>query len=248
MSRIARAWRQLDAEQRLAAIAALALTLSMFLPWYQQNAVDRAGIVSQDLDAFAVFSVLEASILIAALGVLTMLFVRAEGRAPYLAGIDGGAVLGAGCWVLLALVLRLFDKPGVESHGIAANVGVQWGIFFALGAAGLLTYAGVRMRAAQRQPPVIRAARARGARAYRDAATRQAATRQTATRQTATRQVATRQAAPEEIGRREISARRASSRRPPAARSASSPSAAKQLSFDDETSATVGDIPPSDSA
>jgi hypothetical protein len=223
MSRIARAWRQLDAEQRLAAVAALALTLSMFLPWYQQNAVDRAGIVSQDLDAFAVFSVLEASILIAALGVLAMLFVRAEGRAPYLDGIDGGTVLGAGCWVLLALVLRLFDKPGVESHGIAANVGVQWGIFFALGAAGLLTYAGVRLRAAQRQPPVIRAARARSARAYRE--------------------VAGRASEPDEAP-----TRRASRRRPPAARSASPPSAAKQLSFDDETSATVRDIPPSDSA
>jgi hypothetical protein len=223
MSRIARAWRKLDAEQRLAAIAALALTLSMFLPWYQQNAVDRAGIVSQDLDAFAVFSALEASILIAALGVLAMLFVRAEGRAPYLDGIDGGTVLGAGCWVLLALVLRLFDKPGVESHGIAANVGVQWGIFFALGAAGLLTYAGVRLRAAQRQPPVIRSARARSARAYRE--------------------VATRASEPDEAP-----ARRASRRRPPATRSASSPSAAKQLSFDDETSATVGEVRPSDSA
>ncbi len=238
MSRIARAWRQLDAEQRLAAIAALALMLSMFLPWYQQNAVDRAGIISQDLDAFAVFSVLEASILIAALGVLAMFFVRAEGRAPYLAGIDSGAVLGAGCWVLLALVLRLFDKPGVESHGIAANVGVQWGIFFALGAAGLLTYAGVRLRAAQRQPPVIRAARARSARAYH----------QNATRETTTRQAATRQAATREIEGREISARRASRRRPPAARSASPSSAAKQLSFDDDASATVGDVPPPDSA
>ncbi len=166
MSRLLRAWRKLDAEQRLAASAALALLTTMFLPWYQQNAVDRAGIVSQDLNAFAVFSLLEASILIAVLCVLALLFVRAEGRPLHLPGSDGGVVLGAGAWASLVLLLRLFDKPGVESHGIAADIGVQWGIFFALAAAGLLGYAGLRMRAARLQPPLIRAARTRTASAW----------------------------------------------------------------------------------
>ena len=55
-------------------------------------------------------------------------------------------------WSALLLVLRLFDKPGVTQHGVAANVGVQWGIFFALAAAGLLAYAGSRMRAARSVP------------------------------------------------------------------------------------------------
>ena len=64
--------------------------------------------------------------------------------------------MAAGLWTVLLLVLRLFDKPGISSHGIAANVGVQWGIFFALGAAGLLTYAGSRMRAARRPEPPLR--------------------------------------------------------------------------------------------
>jgi hypothetical protein len=66
-------------------------------------------------------------------------------------------VLAAGLWSALLLVLRLFDKPGVTQHGVAANVGVQWGIFFALAAAGVLAYTGSRMRSAQRpEPPLVR--------------------------------------------------------------------------------------------
>src|SRR4029077_8894344 len=54
----------------------------------------------------------------------------------------------AGMWSLALLVLRLFDKPGISGRGVAGNVGVQWGIFFALAAAGALAYAGSRMRSA----------------------------------------------------------------------------------------------------
>jgi hypothetical protein len=161
MSRLASAWRQLGPEQRLAGVAAAALLLTMFLPWYQQNAVDRAGLINQDLDAFAVFSFFEATILLVALGVLGLLFARVEGRLAFLPDGDGSTVLWAGVWTTLVLLFRLFDKPGVESHGIAANVGVQWGIFFALAAAGLLTYAGMRMRAARPLPPLIASSRAR---------------------------------------------------------------------------------------
>jgi hypothetical protein len=64
--------------------------------------------------------------------------------------------MGAGLWVVLLLVWRLFDKPGIEQNGVAANVGIQWGIFFALAAAGLLAYAGSRMRRADRpEPPLV---------------------------------------------------------------------------------------------
>ena len=83
--------------------------------------------------------------------------MRAEGRDFRLPGGDGAVVLAAGLWSALLLILRLFDKPGITQHGVAANVGIQWGIFFALAAAGLLAYAGSRMRAAQRpEPPLLR--------------------------------------------------------------------------------------------
>jgi hypothetical protein len=161
VSRTTRAWGALEPEQRLAALAAVALFVSMFLPWYQQNAVVTASraqpLVSRNLDAFAVFSFVEAAVLLVAAAVLALLIARAEEREFHLPGSDGAIVMIAGAWTVLLLVLRLFDKPGISSHGVAANVGIQWGIFFALAAAGALTYAGARMRAADRpEPPFVR--------------------------------------------------------------------------------------------
>ncbi len=155
------AWGALDRDRRLAAGAALALFVTMFLPWYQQNAVVTAAksepLVSRNLNAFQVFSFVEAAVLLVAVAVLFLLYARAEGRDFRLPGGDGAVVLAAGVWTALLLVLRLFDKPGITQHGVAANVGIQWGIFFALAAAGLLAYAGSRMRAAQRpEPPLLR--------------------------------------------------------------------------------------------
>jgi hypothetical protein len=159
--RIVHVWNALDRDRRLAAIAALALFATMLLPWYQQNAVVSASktapLISRNLNAFAVFSFVEAAVLLVALAVLLLLYERADGRTFHLPGGDGTVVFAAGLWTALLLVLRLFDKPGIAHNGVAANVGVQWGIFFALGAAGLLAYAGSRMRAARRpEPPLMR--------------------------------------------------------------------------------------------
>ena len=131
LARAGRAWRALAPEGRLAAFAALGLFVTMFLPWYQRTRRQgRARRPTSDLTAFGVFSFVEAAVLLVALGVLALLFARAERRAFHLPGGDGAVVMGAGAWVALLLVWRLFDKPGVDDGG--ANVGVQWGIFFAL--------------------------------------------------------------------------------------------------------------------
>lgn len=158
LTRITRAWRGLAPEGRLAAGAALLLFVTMFLPWYQINAVvdDRAGgrLLGKNMTAFGTFSFVEAAVLLVAIAVLFLLFARAEGRAFHLPGGDGTIVMVAGGWTVLLLVWRLFDKPDINGD-IAGNVGIQWGIFFALAAAGLLAYAGARMRAAHRpEPPV----------------------------------------------------------------------------------------------
>ncbi len=161
MARLTRDWRALAPEQRLAGGAAVALFVTMLLPWYQQNAVVNtpraAPLQSRNLNAFGVFSFVEAAVLLVAVAVAYLLYARAEGREFQLPGGDGAVVMAGGLWTALLLVFRLFDKPGISSHGIAANVGVQWGIFFALAAAGLMAYAGSRMRAARRpEPPVQR--------------------------------------------------------------------------------------------
>jgi hypothetical protein len=161
MQRLARDWRALGADERLAAGAAVALFVTMLLPWYQQNAVVDASRVSplqsRNLNAFQVFSFVEAAVLLVAVSVVYLLYARAEGRDFRLPGSDGAVVMAAGLWTMALLVLRLFDKPGISSHGIAANVGIQWGIFFALAAAALIVYAGSRMRAERHpEPPVQR--------------------------------------------------------------------------------------------
>lgn len=161
MTRLTRDWRALEPDQRLAAAAALALFVTMLLPWYQQNAVVNAPrtapLQSRNLNAFGAFSFVEAAVLLVAVAVIYLLYARAEGRDFHLPGSDGAVVMAAGLWTALLLVFRLFDKPGLSSHGVAGNVGVQWGIFFALGAAGLLAYAGSRMRASRPlEPPLTR--------------------------------------------------------------------------------------------
>jgi len=153
LARVARAWQAMDRERHFAALASIGLFVSMFLPWYQQNAVVSAPrtvpLQSQNLDAFQVFSFVEAAVLLVALALVYMLFARADGREFNMPGGDGTVVFAAGVWTGALLIFRLFDKPSIGGHGVAGNIGVQWGIFFALAAAGLIAYSGSRMRAAR---------------------------------------------------------------------------------------------------
>jgi hypothetical protein len=147
--RVARAWSTLTPDGRLAAIASLALFLSMFLPWYQVQG--RA--LDDSITAFGAFSFVEAAVLLVALAVLALLFARSEHATFHLPGGDGTVVMAAGGWVAVLLIWRLFDKPNAAE----ALVGVEWGIFLALVAAGLLAYAGSRMRRTRRPPaPLVR--------------------------------------------------------------------------------------------
>ena len=147
--RIGRAWRALTPDGRLAAIASGALFLSMFLPWYGVQ----GRVLSDSVSAFGAFSFVEAAVLLVALAVLALLFARSEHATFHLPGGDGTSVMAAGIWVAALLVWRLFDKPDAS----AALVGVEWGIFFALACAGLLAYAGSRMRRSRQPPAPLRA-------------------------------------------------------------------------------------------
>ena len=143
----------LPPEHRMAAVAALVLVLSMGLPWYQRT-VDPgsgSGLASQSLNAFGVFTFVEAAILLVACGVLFLLWERMQGKAFHLPGGDGLVIMLAGGWAALLLIWRVFDRPGDEQPGVV--VGVQWGFIVALAAAGALVAAGARVRAAHRPEP-----------------------------------------------------------------------------------------------
>ncbi len=162
MTRLARVWAALDSEQRLAAVTALALVATMFFPWYSKTDTVLVGnsvkATQTSLSGIGAMSFVEAAVLLVALAVLALLFARGEGRDFHMPGSDGAMVVLAGGWVALLIFFRMLDKPGLSgTQRITATVGIQWGIFFALAAACLLTYAGWRMRGARRpEPPLVR--------------------------------------------------------------------------------------------
>ena len=158
--RLVRAWRVLPHERRLAVYASFGLFIALFLPWYQETviATGKANLLAQSatLTGWGAFSFVEAAVLLVAVGVLTLLFHRAEGRAFHLPGGDGAVIFAAGVWTCLLIVWRIFDKQGANSHGqLATTWGIEWGIFVALGVAAFLTYAGSRIRAAHRPEPPL---------------------------------------------------------------------------------------------
>ena len=160
IARVRDTWRVLAGDQRIAAAGALGLLVSMFLPWYEKSffvAVSgRLTGASDTVTAFGAFSFVEAAVLLVSAGLLFLLYARAERRGFHLPFGDGAIIMAGGAWVVLLVVIRFFDKPGVDAPGrAAATVGIQWGMFVALAAAGAIAYAGWRIRNAHRPEPPI---------------------------------------------------------------------------------------------
>jgi hypothetical protein len=155
-ARVMRNWRTLAPERRLAAGASLGLFVTLFLPWYQETVVAAGRTNSATLTGWAAFSFVEAAVLLVAAAVVTLLLQRAEGRAFHLPGGDGWVITLAGAWTCVLVVWRILDKQSAQVSGPgAAASGVEWGIFMALGLAGLLTYAGSRIRRAGAPEPPL---------------------------------------------------------------------------------------------
>ena len=161
LGRLVHAWRILPPERRLAAVAALGLFVTLFLPWYQETVITagvgtKFAVPSASLTGWAAFSFVEAAVLLVAIAVLVLLFVRSEGRAFHVPGGDGGVIFAAGLWTGVLILWRVFDKSSTIGHGqYVTTSGVEWGIFMALGIAGLLAYAGSRIKLAHEPEPPL---------------------------------------------------------------------------------------------
>ena len=154
---LGRAWSRLAADQHLAAVAALLLLLSMFLPWYRKSEIvqpkgSQPHNLVTPLNAFGVYSFVEAAIFVVAFGVLGLLWARSERKAFHLPGGDGTVIMGAGLWTMFLIFYRQFDRPNL--NGISVDVSVNWGIFIAFLLGALLAYAGFRIRSAHRPEPI----------------------------------------------------------------------------------------------
>lgn len=110
-----RAWRGLRREQRLTAVAATGLIASTLGP----------------------FGWIEAAQVVAALAVLAMLQRRIEGRAFELPFGDGGATALAGGWCALLVLVRIGDRPLLQTA-------------LGLGCAAAMIAAGLRLRSRRR--------------------------------------------------------------------------------------------------
>jgi hypothetical protein len=155
-SRLRAASGALDGDQRFVAGAALALLVAMFLPWYEKSVVvaGSRSFAKDSISAFGAVSFVEAAIFLVSAGVLVLVLARAEGGTFHLPGGDGTVIFAAGLWASALIFYRVFDRPDVSGDG--GTVGIQWGFFVAFAAAGLLAWAGQRMRAAARPATPVR--------------------------------------------------------------------------------------------
>jgi hypothetical protein len=138
-TRLRRAARALDRHQRLAALGAMGLVASMFLPWWRDP-------FPPELSYWAVnrFTFIELALVLVAGSVLAMLFGRVEGHGFHLPLADATLVAGAGFWACVLVVARIADPP---SRG-GVDYGLRWGFVVALLSGALMAFAGARERRA----------------------------------------------------------------------------------------------------
>jgi len=156
IARVPKAYRALGPDQRFAATAAVALLLTMFLPWYEKSVVipGSRDFAHDSISAFGAVSFVEAAIFLVSAGVIVLLIARGEQRPFHLPGGDGTVIFAAGVWATLLIFYRVFDRPDISGDG--GTVGIQWGFFVAFVAAGALALGGQRIRASGRPEPTQR--------------------------------------------------------------------------------------------
>ena len=135
----------LPKELQLAALAALVLAVSLFLPWYQKTLVVGRDLAQGNVSALGAFTFVEAAILLDCVAVLFLVWARSRRKGFHLPGGDGTAIMLAGGWAVLLILYRALDQPD--------NMGIQWGMFVAFAAAGALVAAGLRVRAMHAPEP-----------------------------------------------------------------------------------------------
>jgi hypothetical protein len=130
----------LTAAERLAAVGALTCAGATVLPWYKAPIGD---LVQTGLGTFG-FAM--AAQLITVGGALVLLLEVGRGRRPPLPLHEGTLLAAAGFWAGAIVTYCMFDRPQFELAGFNQNYSLAYGIFVALGGAGVLAIAGLRIR------------------------------------------------------------------------------------------------------
>jgi hypothetical protein len=139
-ARFAALFRALDQEQRLAAVAAAGILVSLFTPWWRDPVFG--------LSSWAVnrFTFEELALVLVAGSVLLALYRRAQGRVFHLPISDGTLAAGAGLWCCVLVVARALDPPTRTVRDQVLDYDLRWGALFCLASSALLAFAGAQGR------------------------------------------------------------------------------------------------------
>jgi hypothetical protein len=153
VSRVRRVFATLDRDQRLTAVAALVLLLTLFLPWYDTSVAQDDRFIHESYNGFGSADFTLASVVLVAIGVLGLLWTRGEERGFHLPFGDGIVIMAAGGWACLLIFFRVVVHPDLGGSG--ARVGIQWGVFIAFLAAAFLIYCGFRIHTSRLAEPPL---------------------------------------------------------------------------------------------
>jgi hypothetical protein len=132
--------RSLSAHERLAALGAVIVVASLFLPWYGVTLA--GGLVKT---AVGTFGLIEAALLLTVGSAVLLIVACSRGYSLPRPLNEGALLVAAGAWSALLIAYRILDRPDFELAG-AGRVGLRYGIFIALIGAGLLAAGGLRER------------------------------------------------------------------------------------------------------
>jgi hypothetical protein len=132
--------RSLSAHERLAALGAVIVVASLFLPWYGVTLA--GGLVKT---AVGTFGLIEAALLLTFGSAVLLIVACSRGYSLPRPLNEGALLVAAGAWSALLIAYRIMDRPDFELAG-AGRVGLRYGIFIALIGAGLLAAGGLRER------------------------------------------------------------------------------------------------------
>ena len=158
-------YRAMGRHRRLALVAALALFVSPFVPWYGETVVTRGLTGPRSLHVgmtgWQALSGAQVVAVLVAVGVVVGLLARSRPTRPP-AAADGVAVAAAGALVAVVVLIKLLHHDGAVSAVARTTVAIRWGMAVALVAGVALVWLGVRMARTGRGVHDSSGARTRG--------------------------------------------------------------------------------------
>lgn len=131
----------LDRFERLAGLGGVVCAASTLLPWYRAPVDQLAKTAWGGSFGFALLA------LLVTIGAALALLLRVgRGQRPPLPLHEGTLLALAGFWAAGIIVYLMVDRPDFTLAGFDQRFGLAYGVFVALGGAGVLAMAGLRIR------------------------------------------------------------------------------------------------------